>query len=109
MKHIVKDFRSFMDREDVNLTKVLDGGPLDQYWLKQMTALSKEEWRDVRSTFTPIFTSGNMKGMLKFIKEIGVRLNQECHKLAKTGEDFQLKDVYGKFSLDSLANWAFGV
>ena len=72
MKHIVKDFRSFMDREDVNLTKVLDGGPLDQYWLKQMTALSEEEWRDVRSTFTPIFTSGKMKGMLKFIKEIGV-------------------------------------
>ena len=66
IRHIlVKDFSSFEDRNDINITKVMDGGPLDQIWKKQLTALSGDEWKDVRSTFTPIFTSGKMRGMLE--------------------------------------------
>jgi len=110
IRHIlVKDFSSFVDRNDVNLNKIFDGGSLDQVWKKQMTAITGDEWKDVRTTFTPIFTSGKMRGMLKFIVEVGVRLKQEFGKLSSSGEDFDLKDVFGKFSLDSLATCAFGI
>ena len=62
----------------------------------------------VCSTFTPIFTSGKMKSMLKFIKHIGKNLAYELK--IKANNELKLKDVFfGKFSLDSLASSAFGV
>ena len=92
IKHVmVKDFNHFIDRNDSNMTKAMDGGEYDQLWLKQMTSLSTDEWKDVRSTFSPIFTSGKMKGMLRFIKEIGGSLNLEFGKHADTNKEFELK------------------
>ena len=44
-----------------------------------------------RATFTPIFTSGKMRSMFKFMKEIGSRLNDELNNKAKSGTDFELK------------------
>ena len=110
IRHIlVKDFNSFVDRNDPNFNKMLDGGKTDQLWRMQMANLTGDDWKDVRSTFTPIFTSGKLKGMLSFIYLVGARLKAECEKLANEGKDFDLKDLYGKFSLDSLAECAFGI
>lgn len=110
IRHIlVKDFNSFVDRNDPNITKMMDGGPLDQVWRKQMTALSGDEWKDVRSTFSPIFTSGKLKVMLRFIHGVGRSLKNEFGRYADSGKDVDLKDVFGKFSLDSLAECAFGI
>ena len=36
-------------------------------------------------------------------------LVEEFTKLADNGEEFELKSVFGKFSLDALASSAFGV
>jgi cytochrome P450 len=74
-----------------------------------LTSLTGDQWKSVRSVFTPIFTSGKMKGMLKFIKLVGDDLCEEMESKAKEGEEFELKDVFGKFSLDALASAAFGV
>lgn len=63
----------------------------------------------MRSVFTPIFTSGKMKVMLKFIKLVAEDLCEEMEKKVKEGEEFELRDVFGKFSLDALASSAFGV
>ena len=67
-----------------------------------------DQWRDIRSTFTPIFTSGKMKAMMKFIVEVSENLLAEMEKKSESGE-FELKDVTGKFSLDALASCAFGI
>ena len=110
IKHIfVKDFNSFVDRNDTNFVKMLDGGWTDQLWKIQLANLCGDEWKDVRSTFTPIFTSGKLKGMLSFIYLVGARLKAESKRLADEGNDFELKDLFGKFSLDSLAECAFGI
>ena len=74
-----------------------------------LTSISGDEWKDVRTTFSPIFTSGKMKGMLKYIIHISNGLVDELEMKAKGGEEFELKDVFGKFSLDALASAAFGV
>ena len=47
--------------------------------------------------------------MLKFVKHIAGDLTNEMEMKAKEGEEFELKDVFGKFSLDALASSAFGV
>jgi len=106
----VKDFDHFVDRTSPETNKkFFAGGDLDDLWAKQLTSLGGEDWKEVRGAFTPIFTSGKMKSMLKFIMQVSEDLTNEFDKKAKAGEEFELKDVFGKFSLDALASSAFGV
>jgi len=105
---MVKDFNYFMDRDDSNTSNAMAGGDIDHYWQQQMTTLSGEVWKEVRSTFTPIFTSGKMKAMMQFITEVGNSMVKELDRLADAQEDFEFKSVTGKFSLDSIATCAFG-
>ena len=110
IRHVmVKDFDHFVDRVDDNVRKTFMGGSLDSLWSRQLTMLRGDAWKDVRSTFSPIFTSGKMKGMLRFICEVGDSLKADIGKKADGNLDFELKEVYGKFSLDSLASCAFGI
>jgi cytochrome P450 len=110
IRHVlVKDFNNFVDRNDSNLNSIFDGGEADQYWAKQLIHLSGDEWKDVRSTFSSIFTSGKLKGMLPFIREVGETLNLELNKFAENGQEFEMKEVFGKFTLDSLASCGFGI
>ena len=109
-KILIKDFDHFVDRTSPETNKkFFAGGDLDDLWAKQLTNLGGEDWKEVRAAFTPIFTSGKMKSMLKFIMQVSEDLTNEFDKKAKAGEEFELKDVFGKFSLDALASSAFGV
>ena len=74
-----------------------------------MTSLTCDEWKEVSSTFSPIFTSGKMKAMMVFIRETSKRLVEEFGKHAEADLEFELKDVFGKFSMDTIASCAFGV
>jgi Cytochrome P450 len=65
--------------------------------MNQMSNMSGDEWKDVRSTFSPIFTSGKLKSMLRFVTGVAENLVQEFAAKAKLGTDFELKEVYGKF------------
>ena len=56
---LVKDFNSFVDRNDYNLSKLVDEGESDQLWKKQLPFLTGGDWKDVRSTFYPTFTTGS--------------------------------------------------
>ena len=92
IRHImVKDFNHFVDRENSTLQKALEGGKIDALWKRQMTSLSGEERKDVRSTFTPIFTSGKMKGMVQFILDVGDDMSKAIGALADQEKDFELK------------------
>jgi hypothetical protein len=50
-----------------------------------------------------------MKGMMVFIQEVTKRLTEEISQKSTSGTEFELKDVFGKFSMDTLASCAFGV
>nr|AIL94158.1 cytochrome P450 CYP3026A4 [Tigriopus japonicus] len=110
-KHIlVKDFDHFVDRQGETFTKLLEGGHfVDQLWINQMTALRGDKWKSTRATFTPIFTAGKLKGMIKFIHEVTNDLVKSVGEEAKTGKPFELKEKFGKFSMDTIATCAFGV
>jgi len=106
----VKDFNHFVDRNEVNLSRNFTvAGNIDKLWGLQLANASGDHWKDIRSTFTPIFTSGKMKGMVRFIVEVSRGLVTELHEKAKLGQEFNLKDTFGKFSMDALASCAFGV
>ena len=104
-----KDFRHFPDTQDENISRTMrTGGDLDSLFNHNIGSARGDEWRDVRSSLSPVFTSGKMKAMMKFIVEVSENLLEEMEKKSEIGE-FELKDVTGKFSLDALASCAFGI
>ena len=50
-----------------------------------------------------------MKAMMVFIRETSRRLAEEFRKNVEAGTEFELKDVFGKYSMDTIASCAFGV
>merc|ERR1712130_803880 len=106
---LVKDFNHFVDRDtEENMLKLFPG-KIDAYWLEQMTLKTGDKWKDIRSTFSPIFTSGKMKAMMRFIDKVSESLVQHMDKNTAMLDGFELKDTMGKFSLDTIASCAFGV
>ena len=47
--------------------------------------------------------------MVGFIDEVSRRLVNAFDEEAQTGEAFDLKDKFGKFSMDTIASCAFGM
>ena len=107
----VKDFNSFTDRDPSDRLDKTFGTKrdTDTYWRHQLTSLSGDKWKDVRSTFSPVFTSGKMKLMMKFIQANSWKLVDEFEKVGADGSDVELKEVFGKYSMDTIASCAFGV
>ena len=88
---MVKDFNHFVDRNCASQNMMSEGGELEQLWGKGMTDLSGDEWKEVRSTFSPISTSGKMKCLLKFMLEGASRVRGEIDIFAENGQNFELK------------------
>ena len=105
----VSAFNHFVDPQDEHTAKMARmGGDLDRLFNQNVGSAKGEEWKDVRSSLTPIFTSGKMKHMLKFVVDVSKGLFTEMERQTEKGE-FELKEVTGKFSLDALATCAFGL
>ncbi len=81
---------------------------IDQVWAKQMFSLTGEDWKAVRATFTPIFTSGKLKAMVGMIQSIVGRLMTDLTSRVEAGEMIELKDIMGNFSMDVIALCTFG-
>ena len=81
----------------------------DKILTEQLTAAEGDRWKSIRSTFTPIFTSGKMKAMMVYVQETCKRLTDELDELAVKNEEFELKELLGKYSMDTIASCAFGV
>ena len=71
---------------------------------------SGDDWKDIRSTFSPVFTSGKIKGMSRLIDDIASRwLLRAFDEACADGTEMDLKETFGKFSMDSIASCAFGL
>nr|APH81390.1 cytochrome P450 CYP3026B2 [Tigriopus kingsejongensis] len=107
---LVKDSRHFLDRfGDLNPYGGDSDVFTDKIWQKQLLFLQGDLWKDVRSTFSPIFSSSKIKFMMHFMKAIGIRLKGEIQKAVDSQQPIDTKDVFSKFSMDTIATCAFGV
>jgi hypothetical protein len=52
-------------------------------WKKQLLNLTGNDWREVRTSETPNFTSGKMKMMLRFLKASAEEISKEINRLLK--------------------------
>ena len=88
---LVKDFNIFVDRSSQEGEMFRRGGKYDRLWGMQLTSLQGEEWKHVRSSFSPIFTSGKMKGMLKVIQMTADSLVKEFDTKVSDTKETDLK------------------
>ena len=72
----VKDFDHFINRREFEAK--------GKYVRKMVSLIKDQEWKDVRSSVTPAFTTGKIKRMSSLIKECADRLAAKFEMIAKT-------------------------
>ncbi|XP_076029310.1 cytochrome P450 6k1-like isoform X1 [Oratosquilla oratoria] len=105
LKHIlIKDFDYFIDRRNLNVT-----GSVEKLVSEMLVSVSGEKWKALRSIVSPTFTSGKLKGLFPLISEKCQRLSKWCLTEGTLRDKVEMKEVFGRFALDTIANSAFGI
>ncbi|KAK9752575.1 Cytochrome P450 [Popillia japonica] len=99
---MVKDFDHFLNHKSV----VPDG--IDPLWSKNLFALKDRDWREMRSTLSPSFTSSKMKIIFSLMTECADNYVNYFLK-EKKPIDIELKDITTRYTNDVIATVAFGV
>ena len=103
---LVKDFDHFINR------RVFEMGKGDPVFDNMLFNLENQEWKDLRNTMTPTFTTGKIRKMFGIFQQSGDKMTefikQECEKADVKGE-IELRDVCGRYTMDVVAAAAFGV
>jgi cytochrome P450 family 9 len=96
---MVKDFDYFVDRDHQFTNKIYKTQQkAGMLWMEQLTSAQGDKWKSIRSTFTPIFTSGKMKAQYVFVQETCKKLIAAMEDFAEKDEAFELKAQYSSFT-----------
>ncbi|XP_055639796.1 probable cytochrome P450 6d4 [Toxorhynchites rutilus septentrionalis] len=99
---MTSDFSSFHDR-GVYCNE--EGDPFSA----NLFGLSGKRWRSLRNKLTPTFSSGQLRGMLPTILEVGDKLKTHLQSHADKGEVVEMRDLLSRFVLEIIASVFFGV
>ena len=94
---MVKDFHQMFENRDNNAVMLFGKSKVkaDVINRKQLLNAQGEEWKNLRSTFSPLFTAGKMKTMVPLIQETCQKLINAMHEKTDN-QDFELKEMLGK-------------
>ncbi|KPJ03683.1 Cytochrome P450 9e2 [Papilio xuthus] len=105
-KICVKDFEHFLDHRSFIDAKA------DPFFGRNLLLLKGEEWKDMRSTLSPAFTSSKMRLMVPFMVEVGdimIKSLKERIQSSKDGYiDIDCRDLTTRYANDVIASCAFG-
>ncbi|CAH2105979.1 unnamed protein product [Euphydryas editha] len=106
-KITVKDFEHFLDHRGFT------DETIDPLFSRNLFALKGQEWKDMRSTLSPAFTSSKIKLMVPFMEEVGKQMIRALEKKIKESDsgaiDIDCKDLTTRYSNDVIASCAFGL
>ncbi|XP_024080832.1 probable cytochrome P450 6a14 isoform X2 [Cimex lectularius] len=97
---LIKDFPHFVDRGFEVDEKT---NPLDV----SIATMTGKRWRAYRNKLSPIFTTGKLKSMYGLMTDVGDNLMKAISREKK--ECLELKDVLGRFAMDVIGSFAFGM
>ena len=97
----IKDFDHFADRREFK------GG--HEYLDNMMIFYEGEQWKEMRSIMSPIFTSGKLKGMNKLLNKIGKDFASHLDKLAQSKEEVNARDLSTRYTMQVIASTGFGL
>ena len=96
----IKDFEYFTDRRQFAITPS---------FRKTLSMLNGKEWKDTRAVMTPSFSSSKLKAMHQLCLDNANNLAKYVQEEMETKGHFEIKDVFGRFTMDNIASCAFGV
>nr|WNK22289.1 cytochrome P450 [Athetis lepigone] len=105
-KITVKDFEHFLDHRSIFSTS-------DSFFSRNLFSLKGQEWKDMRSTLSPAFTSSKIRVMVPFMVEVGDQMMSSLSKKIKESKsgyiDIECKDLTTRYANDVIASCAFGL
>ena len=96
----IKDFEYFTDRRELVLS---------QHFLQMLFVLRGKEWKDTRAVMSPTFSSSKLRAMLQLCLDSASSLTDYVQSEMKRADEIELKDCFGRFTMDNIASCAFGV
>lgn len=106
-KVTVKNFDCFHDRQNIADSDV------EPFFAKNLYTLTGHDWRDMRSTLSPVFTNSRIKQMIPLIEEVGEKMISMLLEMindSNTGSiEVEVKDLTMRLSNDVIASCAFGL
>jgi cytochrome P450 len=102
----VKDFDHFSNRRTFPLDK---DDPL--HFSQSLLMLENQEWKDMRSTLSPTFSTGKIRRMFDIFNDSAQQMTEYLLGEIKgsRSNEIELKEVCGRFTLNVIASSAFGV
>uniref|UniRef100_A0A182Q8G5 Cytochrome P450 n=1 Tax=Anopheles farauti TaxID=69004 RepID=A0A182Q8G5_9DIPT len=76
---------------------------------KALFALNGQRWRSVRTTLSPTFTGSKMRQMFALIVECSENMIRALSRPGPREEEYEMKDLFIRFTNDVIASCAFGV
>ncbi|XP_075973977.1 cytochrome P450 9e2-like [Anticarsia gemmatalis] len=105
-KITLKDFDYFLDHRSLFSES-------DSYFARNLFSLKGQEWKDMRSTLSPAFTSSKIRLMVPFMVEVGDQMMANLKKKIKSSDDgyidIECKDLTTRYANDVIASCAFGL
>nr|XP_053654326.1 cytochrome P450 3A41-like [Cherax quadricarinatus] len=99
---LVKDFDHFVDRQ---IFRAEEGSITNKMLIRK----SGDEWKALRAIMTPTFTSGKIRGMFPLVCNKADTLVSFTLKEAAQKPYIDMKDIFGRFTMDTIASCAFGI
>ena len=99
----VKDFDSFVDRRDLHVSKI------EPTFHRMLMNKSGDDWRSLRATLSPTFSTGKIKRIFPTFNECSLRLVDYIKQQAGSTDEIEIVDSCSKFKLDFIASAAFGL
>ena len=97
----MKQFSNFTNRLDIGLADK----PLDTV----LSMAKDEKWQTLRNIISPTFSSGKLRKMKAPMNMCAKQMVKNLRKKAKFGEEYNVKDYMGAFSMDCILSTAFGI
>lgn len=107
----VKDFDHFSDHTPIFTRADVEDVGGDSLFGNSLFSLRGQKWRDMRSTLSPAFTGSKMRHMFELVSKSAQSSVEYFRQEAKAGKslEYEMKDVFSRFSNDVIASVAFGI
>ena len=103
---LVKDFDKFMERRPAAESFCQPHSKNNKYFPKMLLELRGDHWKQVRSSLTPVFTSGKLKSMMPLIHQVADNL--DAHLAKNLNKEIEMKELMASTSLDVIISTGFG-
>ncbi|EAT41575.1 AAEL006814-PA [Aedes aegypti] len=107
----VKDFDHFSDHTPIYTGGDVEDMGTDSLFGNSLLLLRGQKWRDMRATLSPAFTGSRMRLMFELVSECAQSMVDYFREEATAGKrlEYEMKDVFSRFSNDVIASVAFGI